>query len=138
QIRESKNNKAVAAQWEQFCPRYLGLSRAHADKLIQQLDEFGAAYFELSQIVRIPENAYRAISGAVSGHSIEYKGETIPISRENSRRNRRGRRVAAAPWWLASRPPSSCRPSSARSCGQSASAPMPASRNWRPSAAIRL
>src|SRR5437870_7020967 len=80
QIRESKRYKSVAAHWEEFCPRYLGLSRSHADKLIQQLDEFGAAYFELSQIVRIPDKAYRAISGAISDHSIEYKGETIPIS----------------------------------------------------------
>src|SRR6266700_3228925 len=55
QIRESKHYKSVASQWEEFCPRYLGLSRSHADKLIQQLDEFGAGYFELSQIVRIPE-----------------------------------------------------------------------------------
>ena len=54
QIRESKRYKSVAAQWEDFCPRYLGLSRSHADKIIQQFDEFGAAYFELSQIVRIP------------------------------------------------------------------------------------
>jgi hypothetical protein len=83
QIRESKSYKSVAAQWEEFCPRYLGLSRSHSDKIIQQLDEFGAAYFELSQIVRIPEKAYRAISGAISDHSIEYKGETIPISQEN-------------------------------------------------------
>ncbi len=86
QIRESKRYKSVAAQWEEFCPRYLGLSRSHADKIIQQFDEFGAAYFELSQIVRIPEKTYRAISGAISGHSIEYKGETIPISQENGRR----------------------------------------------------
>src|SRR5436190_9310766 len=86
QIRESKRYKSVAAQWEEFCPRYLGLSRSHADKIIQQFDEFGAAYFELSQIVRIPEKVYRAISGTISGHSIEYKGETIPISQENGGR----------------------------------------------------
>jgi len=86
QIRESKSYKSVEAQWEEFCPRYLGLSRSHADKIIQQFDEFGAAYFELSQIVRIPEKAYRAISGAISDHSIEYKGETIPISQENGGR----------------------------------------------------
>jgi hypothetical protein len=86
QIRESKGYKSVAADWEQFCPRYLGLSRSHADKLIHQLEEFGTAYFELSQIVRIPESAYRAISGAISGHSIEYEGETIAISKENGPR----------------------------------------------------
>jgi hypothetical protein len=86
QIRASKRYKSVAATWEQFCPSYLGLSRAHADKLIQQLEEFGSAYFELSQLVRIPEQAYRAISGAVVGHSVEYKGEKISISKENAHR----------------------------------------------------
>src|SRR6266481_4815627 len=75
QIRENKSYKSVAAHWEEFCPRYLGLSRSHADKLIQQLDEFGAAYFELSQIVRIPAKAYRAISGAISGHSSNTKAK---------------------------------------------------------------
>ena len=86
QMRENKRYKSVAADWEEFCPRYLGLSRGQADKLIHRLEEFGTAYFELSQIVRIPEDAYRAISGAVSGHSIEYNGETIPISEENGPR----------------------------------------------------
>ena len=86
QIRESKRYKSVEADWDEFCPRHLGLSRSHADRLIHQLEEFGTAYFALSQIVRIPESAYRAISGAVSGHSIEFKGETIPISHENGGR----------------------------------------------------
>jgi len=86
QIRESKRYKSVGATWEEFCPRYLGLSRAHADKIIQQLTEFGSAYFALSQLVRIPEQAYRDISGAVSGESIEYNGEKIPISKENAHR----------------------------------------------------
>ena len=102
QIRESKHYKSVTSQWEEFCPRYLGLSRSHADKLIQQLDEFGAAYFELSQIVRIPEKVYRAISGTISGHSIEYKGETIPISQENGGRSPARRAVCkrvSSPWW---------------------------------------
>ena len=86
QIRESKRYKSVAATWEEFCPFYLGLSRSHADRIIQQLEEFGAAYFELSRLVRIPEQAYRAISGAVVDHSVEYKGEKISISKENAHR----------------------------------------------------
>jgi hypothetical protein len=86
QIRESKRYKSVEASWEEFCPRYLGLSRAHADKIIQQLEEFGSAYFKLSQLVRIPEQAYRAISRAVVDHSVEYNGEKIFISKENAGR----------------------------------------------------
>jgi hypothetical protein len=85
-IRDTKSYKSLGLNWDEFCPLHLGLSRAHADKIIQRLEEFGAAYFELSQLVRIPEQAYRAISGAVVGHAIEYKGETIPISEENAAR----------------------------------------------------
>ena len=86
QMREAKHDNSVADTWDEFCSGYLGLSRSKADKIIHSLEEFGTAYFALSQIVRIPEGAYRAISGAVSGASIEYEGETIPISEKNSPR----------------------------------------------------
>ncbi len=84
-IRDSKRYKPVVNNWDEFCPRYLGVSRAQADKIIQRLEEFGSAYFELSQIVRIPEAAYRTISGAISGHAIEFNGRKIPICAENGR-----------------------------------------------------
>jgi len=87
QIRHSRNYLSVANTWEEFCPRYLGLSRAQADRLIHQLEEFGAAYFELAKIVRIPDVAYKtAIAAAISGHAIEFHGQKIPICAENGSR----------------------------------------------------
>jgi hypothetical protein len=85
-IRETRQYKFIAETWDEFCPHYLGLSRVHADRIIQQLEEFGTAYFELSQIVRIAPDAYRDISNAVTDHVIEYHGEKIPISKENGPR----------------------------------------------------
>jgi hypothetical protein len=85
QLRESKHYKGITSNWEDFCPRYLCISRAQADKVIHRLEEFGTAYFALSQIVRIPEDAYRAIAGSISDHAIEFNGEKIPICAENGR-----------------------------------------------------
>src|SRR3954451_14548456 len=86
ELRDSRRYKRVANNWDEFCPRYLGLSRANADRIIQRLEEFGADYFALAQIVHIPEDAYRAIAGAVCNYAIEFMGEKIPICAENGRR----------------------------------------------------
>jgi hypothetical protein len=85
-LRAGRQYKDAGLTWDEFCPRYIGISRARADRIISQLDEFGAAYFALSEIVRIPADAFREISPAVSDLSIEYNGQTIPIKKENSRK----------------------------------------------------
>jgi hypothetical protein len=85
-LRESKQYKAAGLTWEEFCSRYIGISRTHADRLISQLEEFGAAYFDLSKQMRIPADAFRDIAGAIAERSIEHNGEKILISAENSHR----------------------------------------------------
>jgi hypothetical protein len=82
-LRDGKEYKLAGMTWEELCQRHLGVSRAQADRLISQLDEFGTAYFELSKIVRISADAFRDIADAVTENSIEYNGETIPIKTEN-------------------------------------------------------
>ncbi len=72
--------------WDEFCVRHIGISRTQADRIISQLEEFGTAYFALSEIVRIPAEAFREIASSVSDHSIEYNGQTIPIKKENGRK----------------------------------------------------
>jgi hypothetical protein len=88
QIRERKLYEALGLSWEEFCPRHLGIHRSHADKLIQRLDEFGADYFRLSEIMRISPETYRAIEPAVRGQYIEIDGELVPITPENGPRIR--------------------------------------------------
>jgi hypothetical protein len=82
-LRDCKEYKLAGMTWEELCQRHLGVSRAQADRLISQLDEFGAAYFELSKIVRISAEAFREIADNVTENTIEYNGETVPINKEN-------------------------------------------------------
>jgi hypothetical protein len=85
-LREGKHYKSFGMTWEEFCPQHVGISRTQADRLISQLEEFGAAYFDLSKQMRIPAEAFRDISGSIVENSIEYNGEKIPISTEHSHR----------------------------------------------------
>ena len=85
-LREGRQYKDAGMTWDEFCARHLGISKTQADRIISQLDEFGTAYFALSEIVRIPAEAFREIASSVSDHSIEYNGQTIPIKNENGRK----------------------------------------------------
>ena len=53
--------KALNLTWDEFCQQHAGASRAHIDEMIRQLKEFGAAYFRLSEIIRISPQSYRMI-----------------------------------------------------------------------------
>jgi len=85
-IREKKLHAAKGVDWTDFCKEYAGITRAYADRLIRQLEDFGPNYFNLSQIVRISADVYRKISPAVSDEGIAFGDETIVISPENSER----------------------------------------------------
>jgi hypothetical protein len=107
-LREGRQYKEAGMTWDEFCTRHLGISKTHADRIISQLDEFGKAYFALSEIVRIPAEAFREIASSVSDHSIEYNGQTIPIKKENAHKIAdviRGLREEAAQNRLRTDPP---------------------------------
>jgi hypothetical protein len=87
-IRKDGLYKALNLTWEEFCKQHTGASRAHADEIIRQLEEFGAAYFRLSEIIRISPQSYRTMQAAVKGEAIEVGGESIPITPENAPRIR--------------------------------------------------
>jgi hypothetical protein len=84
EIRENKQYRETGLSWEEFCSKYLGMSRAQADKTIRQLDEFGEAFFHLAGFSRITEQNYRLIAGAVNEKGVEYQGTRIAIAAENS------------------------------------------------------
>src|SRR5215469_14921915 len=71
---------------EDFCLRYLKMNRGEADRIIRHLEEFGPAFFEISQITRISAETFRAIAPAVSDGVLHHKGEAIPLNAENSQR----------------------------------------------------
>jgi hypothetical protein len=85
-IREKKLYQAKGVDWTDFCKQYAGITRAYADRLIRQLEDFGPNYFNLSQIVRISADVYRKISPAVSDEGIAFGDDKIAISPENSQK----------------------------------------------------
>ncbi len=85
-LHEEKLYKRCTEKWDDFCPRFLNISRAEADRTIRLWEEFGAAYFELSQLTRVSPETFRAIAPAIQGGALHYQGEAIELNSENSRR----------------------------------------------------
>ena len=87
-IRDQRLYESLGLSWEDFCARHAGISRSYADQLLRNLDEFGDAYFRLSEILHISEPVYRSIAPAVHDDAIEFEGESIPLLPENAARIR--------------------------------------------------
>jgi hypothetical protein len=85
-IREQRLYQTLGITWEAFCSRYAGMSRVTANAIIDKLEEFGAIYFRLAEILKIPVNQYRAIQSAIKDDSLEFEGELIPINREHTKK----------------------------------------------------
>ena len=85
-LREEKNYKRCTPHWEDFCPNYLKISRSEADKIIRLWEEFGAGYFEVSQLTRISPETYRAIQPVVKEGALHFDGEALELHVENSRK----------------------------------------------------
>jgi hypothetical protein len=84
QVRESRIFEKLGLSWEEFCKEFAGISRVHAERLIQQYEEFGDAYFRLSEIARISPETYRQIAGQVSDDGIEFEGLKLALTPENA------------------------------------------------------
>ena len=85
-LREEKLYKRCTEKWEDFCPKYLKISRVEADRTIRLWEEFGPVYFELSQLTRVSPQTFRAIAPAIQDGALRYNGETIALNAENSRK----------------------------------------------------
>ncbi len=85
-LREQKLYKRVVSDWREFCSNYLKMSRTHVDRVIALLNEFGPGYFELAELTRISPETYRAIAPAVKEGVLEFQGNAIEMSVENSRK----------------------------------------------------
>lgn len=83
-IRNERLYEATKLPWTAFCPAHLGMCRKQADRLIHRLEEFGPDYFEVKQLTRIPEEAYRAIAASVKNGHIYWRNEAIALLPENS------------------------------------------------------
>lgn len=85
-LREEKLYKRCTEHWDAFCAAYLKISRSEADRMIRLWDEFGAGYFEVSQLTRISAETYRAIAPSVRDGVLHFQGEPLELNAENSRK----------------------------------------------------
>src|ERR1700730_7559090 len=83
-IRDGNLFRAKGVDWSEFCQKYAGVTSSYANRLIRQFEEFGPNYFDLSKIVRISAESCRKIWTAVGDAGIDFGGEKIAISPENS------------------------------------------------------
>jgi len=84
QIRDRRLYKNKTSTWAEFCSRYIGASKPHVDRMIRHLEEFGPQFFQLSEFTRIPLETYRAIAPHVTEDGLQFEGERIPLTQENS------------------------------------------------------
>ena len=84
-LRDTKLYLKKAKDWDEFCQKFLHMSKSNANHLLRLLDEFGPAYFYIAQVTRIGVKEYRScIAPAVSERGLACDGETIGITPENS------------------------------------------------------
>jgi hypothetical protein len=84
QIRDNKHYKVLGLSWEEFCSRHAGVDRKTADRIVERLEEFGEAYFNLSQLMPIKPAGYRLLASSVTGNNLELDGRQIPITPEHA------------------------------------------------------
>lgn len=87
-IRDTEAYTLVGLSWNEFCPKYTGLTRTRVDEIIQNLNEFGQAYFRLSEIASLSPETYRQLASQIDGDAIEIDGQLVPIVPENAARIR--------------------------------------------------
>src|SRR5690349_10495956 len=84
EIRDNKLYRALGLTWEEFCIRHAGVGRQAADRIVERLEEFGEAYFNLSQILPIHPAGYRELASNVTGNVLELDGRQIPITQDHA------------------------------------------------------
>ena len=89
EMRETRAHELFGLSWEEFCKRYLGISRAHADSIIRRHEEFGNAYFRFAEICRVSPETFRKIADKVTEETIEIDGELVPLTPLNAARIRK-------------------------------------------------
>jgi hypothetical protein len=85
-MREDKVFQRCGMTWDEFCPAYVKISRSEVDRIIRLWQEFGAGYFEISQLTRISAETYRAIASSVKDGHLLHNGESIELNPGNSRK----------------------------------------------------
>jgi hypothetical protein len=85
-MRDQKLYLSSATSWNGFCPKFLGITSRHANRIIGHLEEFGPGYFELAQVARITPDQFRVIAPAVHDQQIHSNGQAIALIPQNAGR----------------------------------------------------
>lgn len=85
-LRESKLYQGRCATWDEFCPKYLGLTKAFANRAIRALEEFGPAYFDVAELIRITPEEFRSVAPRIKDKVLHLNGEALPLILENAAR----------------------------------------------------
>src|SRR3954470_13287896 len=83
-LRNEKLYRSVTAKWGDFCATHLKMSKRNADQIIALFDEFGPAYFEVSQITRISAESYRKIQPCIEDGALHHQGRAIALIEGNA------------------------------------------------------
>lgn len=87
-IKRQKSYKRLGMTWDDFCMHHAGMSRPTAEAMIKRLEEFGATYFQLSEVVRVSPDTFRQLEGSIEDGVIVYGGDRVEITRNNAERIR--------------------------------------------------
>jgi uncharacterized protein (DUF3084 family) len=86
-LKDTSAHKAFGMTREEFCDRQIGIPRQTCDRIISNYEEFGAAYFAMSNVMRISPQTYRLLGTAVTdANELVFGDEKIPITKANADR----------------------------------------------------
>src|ERR1035438_4560057 len=83
-IRDEKGYECLATTWDEFCTEELRMSRRHANRIIGWLEEFGQAYFEVTQLAHVSPEEYRTIAPVIIDHRLQVNGQSIALIPEKA------------------------------------------------------
>lgn len=82
-IRDSRLYQEMNCTWEEFCSRYLHVTKRTVDLEISYLRRFGPAFFTLRQLARVSVREYARIAGQISEEGVHVDGNVVALIPEN-------------------------------------------------------
>src|SRR5215467_11449155 len=73
-VRDSGKYKEMNLTWKQFCEKEFGVSKPFADHQIHCIEQYGADYFRIAEIVPLSESTYKLLGSAVHDGCIDVDG----------------------------------------------------------------
>lgn len=85
-IRDRRLYAGLTRTWDEFCEKYLLISRRSVDRNIRQLREFGPVFFRVAEAMRLRSEQYRRIRGHICAEGVRIDNLLIPFGAQNQRR----------------------------------------------------